>query len=128
MLTKIVIWALVLYGCTVADAKKSQPSGCGSKWAQEYDQVLDAYFAHACGNSPSAIVLRVYGARTEYEILLDPENSPDKLVRYVATEPIWENVHSLAKPQLTIAQYVTEAEEVRLRKPNSKYPMSACGS
>ena len=80
---------------------------------QEYEKVLDAYFTHARGNSPSALVLRVYGGLLpEYELLLDPENSPGIVVRYAPTRSIWVNVYSLGRPHLTIEQYVTQAEEV----------------
>ena len=95
----------------------------GNRIEDECAQVLDAYFAHARGNTPSAVVLRVYGGfLPEYEIVIDPENSPGTLVRYAAAKSILGNVYSLGKPHLTVDQYVTEAVEVPSSKTEFNVP------
>ncbi len=121
MVAKVVIWGLVLCGYIGANTQQSQLKGCaGNLINQEYEQVLDAYFTHARGTSPSMIVLRVYGVQLEYEMLLDPEKLPDELVRYAATKSIWGNVYSIEKPHLKVEQYVTQAEEVPFSKDELK--------
>jgi hypothetical protein len=52
--------------------------------------VLDGYFAHARGSSPSVVVLRVYGGLDpEYEIVIDLSRSTHTLFRYTAKKTIW---------------------------------------
>lgn len=88
----------------------------------EYEQVLDAYFAHAYSMSSSATIVRIYGGLApEYEIVLDPIRYPNAVVRYTPAKSIWGNIYSLAKPHLSLNQYVEQAQQVPVNK--VEYPL-----
>jgi len=115
----IALAVLCLGGAAQNDA---QPGRCPeNRFEEEYKQVLDSYFIHARGDSASAVILRVYSAfLPEYELVLDPANTPGTITRYAAAKSIWGNVYSLEKSHLTIDQYVTQAEEVPFAKTDFK--------
>ena len=84
-----VALVMVLAAPFTAAQKDSASEDCGFG-GYGYEQMLDAYFAHARGSSPSAVVLRVYGGLDpEYEIVIDPNISSHSILRYTAKEPIW---------------------------------------
>ena len=83
--------ALVTVFAVPFTAAQKHPASedCGFR-SYGYEQMLDAYFAHARGSSPSAVVLRVYGGLgPEYEIVIDPNISTHRILRYTARKPIW---------------------------------------
>jgi hypothetical protein len=55
-----------------------------------YEHLLDGYFARARGNSPSAVILRVYGGlEPEYEIVLNPDISSHTISWYAPKKILW---------------------------------------
>jgi hypothetical protein len=104
------ILALFVVGSITATTQsRPEPTRCPGVNA-EYEQLLDSYFAHVRGTSSTAIVLRVYGGRqAEYEIVIDPQISPNRLFRYSASEPIAQTVYSLAGVHRTMQEYTAAA-------------------
>lgn len=71
---------------------QSQQADCKNRG--EYEQVLDAYFAHARGNEPSEVVLRVYGGLApEREFVIDPSRSTHQLFVYAPRKSIWGDAY-----------------------------------
>jgi len=82
VMTKAALSGFVLGGLLSANALQSNPSGCGDRISEEYEQVLDAYFARVRGHSSSAIILPVYGGMLpEYEIVLDSDSPAGTIIR-----------------------------------------------
>src|ERR1700757_3581151 len=74
----------------------------------EYERVLDAYFANARGSSPSALVLRVYGGLLpEYEIVIDAGTSVHTGFRYTPKKSIWGGAYDgfFTGRHRTLAEY-----------------------
>jgi hypothetical protein len=112
-------WATVLAiasatAVTVAARTTPDRSSCSSKTGNEYEQTLDAYFEHARGESPSAVVLRVYGGLSpEYELVLDPEVAKDSLFWYEPEKSIWGNAYDgLITRRRSHDEYVSRALKI----------------
>lgn len=82
------ITVLVFGWCPLFGQKPSNPAPCYQP--DEYEQVLDAYFAHARGTDSRAVILRVYGGNVaEYELVLNPDTSNHSIVMYEPVKSIW---------------------------------------
>ena len=113
----ILLASTIVALCTTSLSKdKTQQETCADG-LREYSQVLDTYFSHARGYSPSAIVLRMYGGLlAEDEIVLNPEVSNHSIFVYTAGRSIWGNVYSLSRPHRTIDEYGKDAIAIPFSK------------
>jgi hypothetical protein len=109
----VCIAAVLLLAATEVAAKDDSNPNAFERVENEYEQVLDAYFSHAYSTTPSAVVLRIYGGLApEYEIVLDPINSPNAVARYTPANSIWGNVYGLNRRHLHLDEYIEQAERV----------------
>lgn len=117
--------ALVMVFAVPFTAAQKHPASedCGFR-SYGYEQMLDAYFAHARGSSPSAVVLRVYGGLgPEYEIVIDPNISTHRILRYTARKPIWGKAFDdYMRNHRTAAGYVPQAIKVPVSKHEFEIP------
>ena len=122
-LTTAVAVALLM-GCSYASAQHSNP--CERVSVDTYERVLDAYFENARGNSPSAIVLRIYGGLyPEYEVVLDPQISDHKIFRYGPVRSIYGKAYdgwNTGNPRRTLSEYVARAKKIPIRKQEFEIP------
>jgi len=85
----------------------------------EYEQVLDAYFAHAHGDVTSNVVLRNYGGLIpEYELVLYPNVSTHSIFWYRPKKAIWDGAYDgfSAGKRRSIQDYISRALKVPFTK------------
>jgi hypothetical protein len=89
-----IVLLAVLSTSSVLAVTQERPERKTCYSPDEYEQVLDAYFAHARRNGRSAVVLRVYGwLIPEYELVLDPSVSSHSIFWFRPRKSIWGSAY-----------------------------------
>jgi hypothetical protein len=115
----VVVGLMALFVSTYASGQSIRPVARCHDGFGEYEQVLDAHFAHACGDSKSAVVLRVYGGLIpEYELVLDPSDSSHSIFWYRPQKSIWGGAYDgfFAGKHRAMQDYISRALKIPFTK------------